>query len=349
MAKTKLNWHSSNKIESLCIIGIVRESSLAFLTKHNFLFLPYIYRDVIFLPRIDYSFITKLTSLKITNVPKKEYYLYPLNQKEKEVMFSIQQQLSTLPIPKPYQKREKIITSCQEDWSKINKIIGEILPQWEKVSSIDVYLVKYGTVSSFDYLSQRGKDKIIIWLRQTLPNLEVIKSHFVHALVSALVLQQTKIPDRSDLWTAREFAIDFLLSHTRLAEVVKPVETISELRRNNLSKKVIEDDQAFKKEILRYYQPPPLTLVADQQAIQINKTTITLSPLEWRLIQTLAKNRGKFISTSKLAETIYPDNDNFFGWSLAKVVERVRKKIALAGVTQPVIVSARGMGYMLAK
>ncbi len=275
--------------------------------------------------------------------------MYPLNKKEAEIIPIITSQLSKIKKITPFQKKERIVEVCQNDWEEISFTIGEIFPSWKKVNTIDVYLVKYGTVAAFDYFTHKDGDKIVIWLRQTQPTLELIKSHFVHALVSAIVLSQTKISDRSDLWTAREFTIDFLLAHTKLAKIVKPTETISELRRKNLPKRVIQDSQNFKKEILKFYKSPSIKLNNETKSIKVNNHKITLTDLEWKLIKTLADKRGNFIKTFELAETVYGNKDNYFGWSLAKLVERVRKKIALTGITQPVILSARGMGYMLAK
>ncbi len=109
--------------------------------------------------------------------------------------------------------------------------------------------------------------------------------------------------------------------------------------------------------VLRRVQPPaqaPVIRVGELEIdtgarrIRVSRGTITLTPLEYSLLEFLAAAPGQTFSREQLLSGVW----NSPGWgqepaTVAEHVYRLRRKLAAAGVQRPAITTVRGFGYRL--
>lgn len=75
--------------------------------------------------------------------------------------------------------------------------------------------------------------------------------------------------------------------------------------------------------------------------------TIPLTAKEYALLETLARNGGRIITTDALCEALWGDNPFGYENSLNAHVRRVREKIE-ADPSRPVsLITVKGLGYKL--
>jgi DNA-binding response OmpR family regulator len=85
-----------------------------------------------------------------------------------------------------------------------------------------------------------------------------------------------------------------------------------------------------------------ITLDERQMKVMRRGVPIALSPLEYRLIAHLLRNRGRVVSQQELDENVYGHGEEHDSNTLEVLVGRVRKKLGA-----DVIETRRGFGYLM--
>jgi DNA-binding winged helix-turn-helix (wHTH) protein len=107
----------------------------------------------------------------------------------------------------------------------------------------------------------------------------------------------------------------------------------------------------------RLTQAPPLTYQIGELCIDtrkkragIGERRVTLPPLQYRLLLTLAKRAGEVVSYRDLLRAVWGyDGDDNEARELLKVhIRQIRRRLGLDPEEHPYIRSVRGFGYMLA-
>jgi DNA-binding response OmpR family regulator len=107
----------------------------------------------------------------------------------------------------------------------------------------------------------------------------------------------------------------------------------------------------------RLTQAPPLTYQIGELCIDtrkkragIGERRVTLPPLQYRLLLTLAKRAGEVVSYRDLLRAVWGyDGDDNEARELLKVhIRQIRRRLGLDPEEYPYIRSVRGFGYMLA-
>lgn len=105
------------------------------------------------------------------------------------------------------------------------------------------------------------------------------------------------------------------------------------LRRNNSVNKNIFEYQNIKIDF-------------DRMLISINEREINLTATEYKLLQLLAKNKGKVITKELLLEKLWDNNGNFVDENTLSVnIRRLRKKIEKDSKNPQYIITVFGIGY----
>lgn len=91
-------------------------------------------------------------------------------------------------------------------------------------------------------------------------------------------------------------------------------------------------------------------LAIDTQARQVSrgKQRITLTPMEYRLLEYLAMRKNQVVSKTDILEHLYEFNWERFSNVVEVYISALRRKIDSA-VPEKLIVTVRGMGYMLSE
>ena len=85
-----------------------------------------------------------------------------------------------------------------------------------------------------------------------------------------------------------------------------------------------------------------ITLDERQMKVTRRGVPITLSPLEYRLVAHLLRNRGRVVSQQELDENVYGQGEEHDSNTLEVLVGRVRKKLGADAIE-----TRRGFGYLM--
>lgn len=85
-----------------------------------------------------------------------------------------------------------------------------------------------------------------------------------------------------------------------------------------------------------------ITLDERQMKVTRRGMPITLSPLEYRLVAHLLRNRGRVVSQQEIDENVYGHGEEHDSNTLEVLVGRVRKKLGAAAIE-----TRRGFGYLM--
>lgn len=85
-----------------------------------------------------------------------------------------------------------------------------------------------------------------------------------------------------------------------------------------------------------------ITLDERQMKVTRRGVPITLSPLEYRLVAHLLRNRGRVVSQQELDENVYGHGEEHDSNTLEVLVGRVRKKLGAGAIE-----TRRGFGYLM--
>jgi DNA-binding response OmpR family regulator len=85
-----------------------------------------------------------------------------------------------------------------------------------------------------------------------------------------------------------------------------------------------------------------ITLDERQMKVTVRSVPIALSPLEYRLLAHLLRNRGRVVSQQELDENVYGHGEEHDSNALEVLIGRVRKKLGA-----PLIETRRGFGYLV--
>jgi two-component system, OmpR family, response regulator len=85
-----------------------------------------------------------------------------------------------------------------------------------------------------------------------------------------------------------------------------------------------------------------ITLDERQMKVTRRGVPITLSPLEYRLVAHLLRNRGRVVSPHELDENVYGHGEEHDSNTLEVLVGRVRKKLGADAIE-----TRRGFGYLM--
>lgn len=85
-----------------------------------------------------------------------------------------------------------------------------------------------------------------------------------------------------------------------------------------------------------------ISLDERQMKVSLRGVPIALSPLEYRLVSFLLRNRGRVVSQQELSENIYGQDDAHDSNAIEVLIGRVRKKLGAE-----LIATRRGFGYLV--
>jgi len=88
----------------------------------------------------------------------------------------------------------------------------------------------------------------------------------------------------------------------------------------------------------------PITIIPETQEVRVQGRVIELTAFEYRLLEHLMRNSGKVISKSRLADYLYPHDEDRDSNVMEVMIGRLRRKLDPEAVLNP-IETLRGRGY----
>jgi two-component system response regulator PhoP len=88
----------------------------------------------------------------------------------------------------------------------------------------------------------------------------------------------------------------------------------------------------------------PITLNLSAQQVSLNGAEVELTSFEYRLLEHLARSRGRVLSKDELAAHLYPHDEERDSNVIEVLIGRLRRKLDPDGTLQP-LETLRGRGY----
>lgn len=124
-------------------------------------------------------------------------------------------------------------------------------------------------------------------------------------------------------------------------EVVARVKTI--LRRVQITQ--IPQEKEDKSDLLLCYRS--IELQPEKYICQVSGERIELTPVEFRLLQTMVAHPGRVFSRDRLMEASYPDGRIVSDRTVDSHVKNLRKKVSAVSGSEDLIHSIYGVGYKI--
>ena len=334
-------WEYSVATEASRILQITHQTYVGFYKSHGFYVLPKNIKskvqNIIILPKFEYHSIPKFWK----RVAKINIYSRPAIIAE-DLQKDFEDYLKNIDLDKP--NFEKIKETWQRAEEDIIKTIYEILPtKRDSIKKITIYPTKSGSGCSFDW---DNKGNFMLNLRDDQGIYQIVEG-----LISALTRDDV-YQKLNGLWQESEIIADFLITQTKLANVLQRYETIENYiptikgtrlkDTGNLSK--LSDDYYKKLNIPNFNNPFSLNGLTPE----VNKKLIqNLTQNEKQIMYLLIKKSNNIVTFDQISDIIFVNEEKFSLFALAKFIQRLREKLEKNGISGSFIQTLRGRGYLL--
>ena len=244
--------------------------------------------------------------------------------------------------PSNFETLKQQIENKEQD---LLKIINQVLPEL-KIDSIDltIYISSYGTTASF--YNNQVDNNIIIILRNDAPLTEII-----FGIINIFFSRYYGNPQKDNslyLWQEKQLIIDFLIKHTKIAEIFTSLN--SNVYNNRLAIPDVEQATIHNK-IKNAYNLNTNTLLnfsIKNIIMHGERQIINISNTESKLLSALIKEQGKVLTFDELAELIWNDSadEKYSLQAINKHIQRLRKILVENGINRQVIFTVRNQGYI---
>lgn len=243
-------------------------------------------------------------------------------------------QINTANIEGAWKKYEAEFFACLE----------EFLPKYAQIKarSITCLVTPFGSVGSLYFIKNKSAFDFEITIRKD----------FGPAQIAETILTQLFHIDQTNMsipvWTNREAIIDFLLMKTKFGQLFNyeyspTVSTLPEISDN-----LVSESNTY---LTKLGFPLSPTLATHHELITINNTPVYnhFTATEKNILVDLIAHKNQLISYDQIGNDFWGEDslDKFSLYSIAKIMEKIRKKIKDAGVYQELIYTVRGKGYVL--
>jgi hypothetical protein len=228
---------------------------------------------------------------------------------------------------------QKVVSNLRKEWEEIVGGIWEevdktLIKERRVIAEIEVRVTKYGTVSSYSFLTKRRGQKLIIYLRA-----DGGVAHLAEAILTGILSQFRDDPSFS--WSRREAIVDFWLSRRGIAKYLpKYRPTLKRLAR--IPQKVRKQSSKYAGEI-----------GIPKEKGELVRLKLSLSKREAEVFELLFTYQGEIVSFDTLADSLWGEGEFLTFWAINKLMQRLRRKLIVLGFSDSCLVTKRGRGYIL--
>lgn len=215
--------------------------------------------------------------------------------------------------------------------------VKDFFPKFDlsKVAEINILVTKFGTVGSFYFEKLPARKlRFELTVREDFGSAQIAET----ILTLSLHLEAPKMSIAN--WFIRESIVDYLLTQTKIGKLFnfeyKPTVNMDELSEN-----LAAESAAYLSKLGFPNQP----------VLDITKMNGHFTPAEKRILEGLISNHNHLVTYDQIGELFWGTDeealDKFNLYSIAKIMEKIRKKIKDQGIYQDLIYTVRSQGYVL--
>jgi DNA-binding winged helix-turn-helix (wHTH) protein len=209
--------------------------------------------------------------------------------------------------------------------------VREIFPKLsiDKINKIEVLPTPFGSVGSFFFDRVGSKFNFKLTIRDDFGPAQIAET-----ILTNLIWIDHPTPNLA-VWHQTEAIVDFVLTKSKLAKIFSYsyIPTISAMP--EISKNYISESETYLKKLGFPIKPVELD--------------VKFTPTEKRIFEGIVSKKGQIVTYDQIGDWFWGENalDKYSLYSVAKIMEKIRKKIKDQGIYQELIYTVRGQGYVL--
>lgn len=330
-------WEYSPRTEGLRLLHNSHQIATGFFRANGFLVLPLGHQatgdHVVYTPDLPYlsvpRFWAKSSRIDASTLPL---------QAPSDLVHSVTKLLASSPIPAPnYAVTESLWTAHQD---QIISMIYQLIPgKKDAIKNITIYPTVISTGCSFNAPSTFPAP-IYLWLRA-----DKGVASIVEALLSALTRRDvyTKL---DGLWQESEIIVDWLLTFSPLADILKRVDPIGLEPTLTIKSTRSKQHASLTQESQSFLQKIGAPVVSPHSFTSLPQNGF--SPREKEVLDLLVSRSPRVVSMDDIGDLLFKDNpDSYSLAAIAKTIQRLRDKLEANGISGSFIQTKRGEGYLL--
>ncbi len=244
-------------------------------------------------------------------------------------------------------RKDKLISDWKKGESLLFKFVNEHFdkkPRLSQIEMISILITKYGTQGSFNVIHPSKKIKEIV----ATFRIDSETSHLAKTILKAIYIYQTnKHGEIGEIpFYERIAAIKCLYQNSPLSKIFP--ESNTEKDSYFLSEKLRKDSKDF---LTKLGFPPEQLLSLKNEKIHLEGQNIdcTFSQQEKDLLVGIISKNGELLSFDEASEAVWKEQsfEKFSLFSLAKIIENLRRKLRQLGLYSQIIKTIRNRGYLL--
>lgn len=331
-----VEWNSSDQLEAFVYIAMARNIQIGFYQKTRMLVLPYLHEDGWYFPDYgllkDESFCSELVKVHYLEIKVDSSVLI----KKTLEKFNLQVQEQDF-------AQKKI--EFEEFFPACDQFLNDLFLHYTSVSSIVIIPTKFGTASS--YFLEGTADTFIVYLTLRLDKPAVF---LVKSLVSVLIQIEQSFDDQQlSQWSVRKHVSDFIANHTKLKHLLPEIEGGSGIH-NFLEDYKGEQAEESAKYLGHLGYPLPGSFSYKQDPVFFNGEALRgLEYKEIEILKLLIDRRPEVVNFAEIGDAYWGDEaaDKFSLYSIAKIIEKIRKSFEANEVPGRCLQTVRKRGYLL--
>lgn len=246
----------------------------------------------------------------------------------------------------PNEEVSKIAAEWRKFEAEFFDAFKDVFPTFDvsKIGSISCTISKFGTQGSFEF--QKHKNGTFDF--KFTHRIDVKTSGIAEKILSEFIYMDNPILSLGE-WEIRENTVDFVLLKTKIGQIFNfdfqpTVSSLPELSENE----VLASEKYFQK--LGF--PLQSVFSVNRELLTVNGEPVhnTFTQTEKRILLHLIQNKNKLISYDEVGNLFWGEEESLEKFSLvsiAKIMEKIRRKIREHGIYQEMIYTIRSQGYVL--
>lgn len=325
----KINWNYSLETEAERIVHTARQMIVGFYRLNGFNVLPYQEENSVYLPELEYNKIPRFWE----KMKKIDVYHLPIVVEEEIVEW-----LVAMLQEKKYNAPNISLTN--EVWDKLEeeffKSLGEvILGAKNLIKSITVHPTLFGTKMSFNVLDSDRND-LIVYLRDD----QDVTYGLAEAILSA-VTRDSFYKNLEGSWQESEILVDWLISESSIGRIINKYHDLENFRPTIKGTRMKQQARMLK-ESEDYYRKLGIVNVDLP-----NRKVEGMTTRESLIFDLLKQNINTVVSFDEIAKLMSGTEDDFSLYAISKIIQRIRDKMEMNGISGSFVQTMRGKGYML--
>ncbi|MDQ3098809.1 MAG: winged helix-turn-helix domain-containing protein [bacterium] len=334
----EVKWLIDKKYQIYYYLRVARRIQYGFYQNIRAMILPYNHPQAWYFP--DYSlFENKEFSRRLealgdgTNLEVSDQLLISL----------IEEKFDLYPTEKEIQK---VKANFEKIEPKLETALTQIFRNFHQVKSLSIIPTKFGTGSSyFRETDSEGKHHIGVTCR-----LDKGYDVIINSIVSILIqIEQTYDDKQLNNWIARKSISDFIMFHTKLKDLLSEDTKLSGVMQfiEEYKGDLAEESAAY---LRKLGYPLPGSFSYTENSIHFNKEPLKgLENKEIDILKKLIDKRGEIISFEEVGDVYWGKDspDKFSLYSIAKIIEKIRKSFRENNIPERCLQTVRKRGYLL--